>query len=862
MLVLAMMAGLLVAPVSAADSKFTDTGSHWAKTSIERWAEAGIINGSENKPNGVGNGTFSFRPNDPITRGEFAKILTYVMGLTKPAENVFSDLNDSHWYKNDVLLCVNAGIINGYGNEKDGYTFRGGNSITRAEAASMLIRAFNAKEGTVADLEAKNFKDFNLLKDHWAKGALAGAVNYSALGGYADGTLKPNAEITRAEVCVMLDRLAAVYVSKTGEVSTTTQGEIDKNNTGNFVIVSAECTEDVVVTADKDNKITVTVGEQKADITVQNGVAPTVVVEKQTQELPKDETPVQVDGKDEKDEDDKAEIHTHAYTYSSNKDGTHNSNCACGEDGVTNEACTYGDDGKCTKCGYEKPADTPVVPPHEHDYTYTSNDNGTHNGACACGKDAITNEACEYKDGICVKCEFVEGAVAKDANGTYYTDLQKAVDAGGEVTLLKSVELSETVKINAEKVTLDLNGKTITGTDTKTASFALIEIQPDKALTVTDSSEDKSGKITLTATNDRDWNAYSTVISNQRGELIVEGGTLEHLGGTDMAYAIDNLTNTGAQNAETTINGGVIKSTYRAIRQFLNSSAAGVKNTLTVNGGTIEGGNKSIWMQDSNTSANPGTLTVSENAKLIGDVLLSYTEGSATWPLSMAISDAALVGESAIMRGSSVPECYQFALVDGIWGVKNVTAAIGDVYYDTLEEAIAAAEAGDTVKLVSDVDLNAYVTITKTLTLNLNGYCIERTKGTVLYINAEDAVVTIQGEGTVTGDHAVYVGAGKAVIQSGTFAGGSHAVYVQGAGEAEIYGGTFSAVPDDNGTYFVLNQYDSDRATSSITVYGGTYANFNPANNLAENAGTNFVAEGYESVAGDNNTWTVRQIAE
>ena len=63
---------------------------------------------------------------------------------------------------------------------------------------------------------------------------------------------------------------------------------------------------------------------------------------------------------------------------------------------------------------------------------------------------------------------------------------------------------------------------------------------------------DNDGKITLTATNNRGWNAYSSVISNTvGGKLIVENGTIEHLGGTDMAYGIDNLTNGKGTYAET-----------------------------------------------------------------------------------------------------------------------------------------------------------------------------------------------------------------------------------------------------------------------------------------------------------------------
>ena len=45
---------------------------------------------------------------------------------------------------------------------------------------------------------------------------------------------------------------------------------------------------------------------------------------------------------------------------------------------------------------------------HEHDYKYTPNNDGTHNGTCECGEDAITKEACEYENGICAKCGYAK----------------------------------------------------------------------------------------------------------------------------------------------------------------------------------------------------------------------------------------------------------------------------------------------------------------------------------------------------------------------------------------------------------------------------------------------------------------------
>ncbi len=306
---------------------------------------------------------------------------------------------------------------------------------------------------------------------------------------------------------------------------------------------------------------------------------------------------------------------------------------------------------------------------------------------------------------------------AASANGKYYDTLQAAIDdipvdgATYWVYLRSENVLEASVKIPAgKKLTLNLNGFNITGTDNATGSFALIEIQPGAELTI-----DGDGKITLTATNNRGWNAYSSVISNQRGKLVIENGTIEHLGGTDMAYGIDNLTNGKGTYAETVINGGTIKSTYRAIRQFLNGVEA--QNILTINGGTIEGANKSVWMQDPSKNANTGELTVSESAKLIGDVYLYVTPGSTEWPVEVSIANAAFEGESTVLTGN-VPDGYVVENANGTWGVRTATyvAQIGEKKYESLQAAINAATAGQTVTLLADITED--VTVNKSLTID------------------------------------------------------------------------------------------------------------------------------------------------
>ena len=287
--------------------------------------------------------------------------------------------------------------------------------------------------------------------------------------------------------------------------------------------------------------------------------------------------------------------------------------------------------------------------------------------------------------------------------------------------------------------TIDLNGYSITGVDEGTASFGLIYNRGN--LTITNSSSNTS-RIALVAKENRGWNAYSSVISNNPGgNLLVKGNVLiEHLGGTDMAYGIDNLTNGKGTSAIATVEGATVKSTYRAIRQFLNGIEA--TNELYVKAGSKIYGpaNKSIWMQDPSKNANTGKLVVEAGAELYGDVYLTVTAGSAEWPVEVSIADAALQGESTVLT-SNVPVGYEVLNENGIWIIKSkYVAKIGEKQYRTLNAAVQAVEDGETITLVADetfTENNRYnngeewwdglgYSGDKSFTIDLGGYTIKQ----------------------------------------------------------------------------------------------------------------------------------------
>ena len=286
--------------------------------------------------------------------------------------------------------------------------------------------------------------------------------------------------------------------------------------------------------------------------------------------------------------------------------------------------------------------------------------------------------------------------VVDAANVSTLDQLKAALENGGKIVLQNDIDAGETSFKVAKDTRLELNGHKITGTDNLTASYGLFTVDPDKSFTV-----NGPGTLTASAKNNRGWNAYSSVLSNQRGTLTVnEGVVVEHLGGTDMAYGIDNLTNTGAQPAVTVVNGATVKSTYRAIRQFLNS-VTGSNELYVYAGSKIEGTNKSIWSQNASNKANIGKLVVEEGAELKGDVMLSASNAP-VWAAEAYIPASTLVDPSTVVP-SNVAAGYAVALVDGVYTI--VKGATGVATADEFAAAVKSDAKEVSLMLTADIEV-------------------------------------------------------------------------------------------------------------------------------------------------------------
>ena len=143
---------------------------------------------------GVGNGLFA--PNANMTRAQVAQMFYNLLkDKSASASTTFSDVPSDAWYTEAVNTLAALGIIGGSNGN-----FRPNDPITRAEFVAIAMRF----AGTVRGAKA-SFSDVS--RDAWYYESIANAVEYGWIGGYTDGTFRPNKPITRAEVVSITNRM-------------------------------------------------------------------------------------------------------------------------------------------------------------------------------------------------------------------------------------------------------------------------------------------------------------------------------------------------------------------------------------------------------------------------------------------------------------------------------------------------------------------------------------------------------------------------------------------------------------------------------------------------------------------------------
>ncbi|MCU6707819.1 S-layer homology domain-containing protein [Paenibacillus sp. J5C_2022] len=152
--------------------------------------------------------------------GEFA-----VFAAPENPQFLFKD-TAGHWAIEQMNNAVEQGMIKGY---SDG-TFKPDRSVSRAEFLVMLYRTWNKGQ---ADVSMKTFADDTAIQD-WARDAVYHAATAGWVSGYEDGTFRPNQQISRAEMAVVLARVLSLesVTAEVEEITFSDAADIPKWATG------------------------------------------------------------------------------------------------------------------------------------------------------------------------------------------------------------------------------------------------------------------------------------------------------------------------------------------------------------------------------------------------------------------------------------------------------------------------------------------------------------------------------------------------------------------------------------------------------------------------------------------------------
>lgn len=187
-LILALLPGAVL-PAQAA---------HWAMPYAQKLLDWGVMRGD--------NGNLAL--DRPITRAEFVAMMNRAYGYKRLGEMPFPDVHTWDWYYEDINIAYNMGYFKG----ASGYALPRAN-LTREMAAVLLTRNMMLQENVGEGLQ---FSDNRSLSE-WSRGLVGAAADMGIIGGYSDGSFKPQRLITRGEVASMLVKAVGTMVNTKGE---------------------------------------------------------------------------------------------------------------------------------------------------------------------------------------------------------------------------------------------------------------------------------------------------------------------------------------------------------------------------------------------------------------------------------------------------------------------------------------------------------------------------------------------------------------------------------------------------------------------------------------------------------------------
>lgn len=187
-------------PVEDTSDKFpfADCDAYeWAKESINKLYEAGIVSGTDEE---------SFTPSANVTRAEFVVMLARAAGLEpETSDGIFADVTADKWYAPYVNAAVNAGYVSGVSETE----FAPDSCITRQDLAVIAVRVLDGKleDKTVEPTDISEAADY-------AAYAVKLLCGNGLISGYEDGSFRPYNNATRAETAVITDKIFTLLTAE------------------------------------------------------------------------------------------------------------------------------------------------------------------------------------------------------------------------------------------------------------------------------------------------------------------------------------------------------------------------------------------------------------------------------------------------------------------------------------------------------------------------------------------------------------------------------------------------------------------------------------------------------------------------
>ena len=478
-----------------------------------------------------------------------------------------------------------------------------------------------------------------------------------------------------------------------------------------------------------------------------------------------------------------------------------------------------------------------------------------------------------------------DGEKVAQVGETKYATLQEAVNAANDNTVKLLENVTEDINIpTGINVTLDLNGHKITNVSGHTITVGKggkLNISDSVGTGVVDNTSHgkgaivNSGEVTLNggtfkrsvekgtySSYSGNGNSWYTIANYGTMEINI-GVTVENAGG--YSSMIRNGSDRVTANCYLTIKGGNFAGGINTVK----NDRFGV---LTINGGNFSNTAQYVIMNWNKAEITAGTFQTLDtasavlftsaydsDANTVGNLTISggeFKRASDTQEMIVDHYDASNSGTATVTGGKFDADISKYIPTDYVQsadgtveklGETNAVAKVGDTYYKTLADAVAAAD-NNTVTLLKDVTADITIPAGKTMTLDLNGKTLTNVNDHTILNNGN---LTITGTGKVDNiSHAkgALYNKGTVVVNGGTFDrskengktsndSGSNSWYtIKNVGSMTIHDGATVQTAGNNTTlgkfsslvsngYFNAGDYTNNRGLEQpiLTIDGGTF---------------------------------------